>query len=324
MPDLAQASKELRSLLKKDVEYVWTPEQERSFSLIKKILASSEMVVKPFNPQLRTEPITDASRLHGLGFALLQYNEGSSEPRLIMCGSRTLLDCETRYATIELEALGVIYALEKCDFYLKGMRHFEIATDHKPLLGIFAKETAHISNPRLQRFCIKAMPYNFTTKWIAGKANLIADTLSRAPIFEKSEIEELAMSAVGEDNPETACESMALAGQTDEEYQTLIQHIQSGRAHCKADPNISEYRNVLERLSLSGGGRIVVLDNERMVIPRSHRQNVLEGLHEAQHRHRLAQHDVAARAAPVEDLAQAAVALPDLRHGGRPDHGAAG
>ena len=92
-------------LLKKKVEFVWTEEQQKSFDCVKSLL-TSPLWVRAFNTKLRTEFITDASRLHGLGFALVQYEPNSITPQIVQCGSRTLSDCETRYSTVELEQAG--------------------------------------------------------------------------------------------------------------------------------------------------------------------------------------------------------------------------
>jgi hypothetical protein len=73
---------------------------------------------KFFDPALPTELLTDASRLKGLGYALIQRDE--SGMRLIKCGSRSLSPAETRYATIELEALAIHWAIASCRFYLMG------------------------------------------------------------------------------------------------------------------------------------------------------------------------------------------------------------
>ena len=110
--------------------------QQADFEPAKKILLSNT-VVKPFIMGLRTELVTDASKLHGLGFALLQFEEGNEKPRLITCGSCALTPAQTRYAVCELEALGIQYALEKCAFYLRGAPRFQITTDHQPLVGIW-------------------------------------------------------------------------------------------------------------------------------------------------------------------------------------------
>ena len=42
--------------------------------------------------------------------------------------------------------------------------HFTVATDHKPLEGIFAKDLYDIWNPRHQRLREKLVEYNFTVK----------------------------------------------------------------------------------------------------------------------------------------------------------------
>ena len=46
------------------------------------------------------------------------------------------MDTETRYATIELELLAVMWAMTKCKFYLGGLQHFNLVTDHRPLVPI--------------------------------------------------------------------------------------------------------------------------------------------------------------------------------------------
>ena len=43
------------------------------------------------------------------------------------------------------------FDVTKCSFYLKGLPHFAVATDHKPLEGIFEKDLFEVQNPRLQR-----------------------------------------------------------------------------------------------------------------------------------------------------------------------------
>ena len=110
--DLAHETDPLRQLLKKDVAWLWLPEHDTSFQRVKDILCS-ELVVHPFDVNLRTELLTDASRLHGIGFALVQY-DNDDRKRVIQCGSRSLLPAESRYATIELECLAIAYGIQKC------------------------------------------------------------------------------------------------------------------------------------------------------------------------------------------------------------------
>ena len=76
LPDLSQALVKMRSLLKKDTAFFWSPEIDQEFVRSKQILTSPVMV-KPFDPNLETGLLTDASRLHGLGYLLLQWADGA-------------------------------------------------------------------------------------------------------------------------------------------------------------------------------------------------------------------------------------------------------
>ena len=62
--------------------------------------------------------LTDASR-SGNSFALIQEGP-DGQKRLITCGSRGLNLAEAHYAPVEFECLGVIYAIQKCAFYIMG------------------------------------------------------------------------------------------------------------------------------------------------------------------------------------------------------------
>ena len=99
MPDLSHMTDPLRLLLKKNVVFDWRPEHQLAFDKIKKAL-TSDLVVGIYDPNNETALLTDASRLYGLGFILIQYEK--ERPRLIQCGSRSLLPAESRYVTIEL------------------------------------------------------------------------------------------------------------------------------------------------------------------------------------------------------------------------------
>ena len=74
------------TLLKKENAFVWLEQHEQEFEAAKALLCS-DMLVRPFDSSLPTELLTDASRLHGLGFALIQRLPNGA-PRLIHCGSR--------------------------------------------------------------------------------------------------------------------------------------------------------------------------------------------------------------------------------------------
>ena len=105
---------------------------------------------------------------------------GASSKKIITCGSKSFTPAQQRYTTIELECLAIIWAIQKCEFFLKGLPTFTVATDHHPLVGTFAKNLADLTNPRLQRLREKVSAYCFEVQYVPGKTHNIADALSRA------------------------------------------------------------------------------------------------------------------------------------------------
>ncbi|XP_076036799.1 uncharacterized protein LOC143022463 [Oratosquilla oratoria] len=180
-PDVASAGAPLRPLMSPKRSFVWTPDHDQAFERVKRAL-SSPPVLAAFDPSLSTVLQTDASRLYGLGYALLQ-DHGEGQYRLVQCGSRFLTDTETRYATIDLELLAVVWAMRKCKFYLTGLQHFSLVTDHRPLVPILNSYTLDANdNPRLQRLKEKIAAFTFTATWRPGKELCIPDALSRFPV----------------------------------------------------------------------------------------------------------------------------------------------
>ena len=111
-PDIAIAAQPLRPLMSPKRTFVWTPDHDEAFQRVKLALTSPP-VLAFFDPNLPVVLQTDASRLFGIGYALLQ-DHGGGRLRLVQCGSRFLADAETCYATIELEMLAVLWAMSKC------------------------------------------------------------------------------------------------------------------------------------------------------------------------------------------------------------------
>lgn len=147
-PAIAKLADPLRPLMSPRRSFVWTPDHDAAFANVKKAL-SSLPVLAHFNPALKTVLQTDASRLHGVGYALLQEQE-EGQWRLVQCGSRFLAKVETRYATIELELVAVVWAMTKCRYYLMGLPHFTLMTDHRPLIPILNSYTLDaIDNPSM-------------------------------------------------------------------------------------------------------------------------------------------------------------------------------
>ena len=61
LPDLAQMTPHMRGLQKKDAVWSWQPEHQAEFERLKQVLLGPN-VVKPFDPRLETQLLTDSAR----------------------------------------------------------------------------------------------------------------------------------------------------------------------------------------------------------------------------------------------------------------------
>lgn len=296
-PDVSAAAAPLRPLMSPKRAFVWTPDHDQAFERVKKAL-SNPPVLAAFDPDLPTALQTDASRLYGLGYALLQ-DHGGGHFRLVQCGSRFLTDTETRYATIELELLAVVWAMKKCKFYLTGLQHFTLVTDHRPLVPILNSYTLDaIENPRLQRLKEKLAAFVFTATWRPGKELCIPDALSRFPVSNPTidddaldaetsfsvrsivtlgAVESLATTATDSD---PAMEELRRAAHEDPAYVELLQHIKQGFPSDRyALPNtLRPYWKLREDLYCEED---LVLYGARVVVPAALRHRVLARLHDS-------------------------------------------
>ncbi|WVZ97782.1 hypothetical protein U9M48_043294, partial [Paspalum notatum var. saurae] len=110
----------------------------------------------------------DASN-EGLGCVLMQ------EGKVIAYASHQLRKHEVNYPTHDLELAAVVHALKIWRHYLFG-NWCEIYTDHKSLKYIF---TQNELNMRQRRWLELIKDYNLEIHYHPGKANVVADALSR-------------------------------------------------------------------------------------------------------------------------------------------------
>ncbi len=149
LPKLSSVLFPLYRLLRKDVAWEWSEEEEKAFSRSKKMLTSSNLLTH-YNPQLPLTLACDVSA-YGIGAVLAhRMSDGSEKP--IGYVSRTLTKAEKNYSQLEKEGLSCVVGIKKFHNYVFG-RHFELVTDHKPLLGLL-KENVSVSaqaSPRVKR-----------------------------------------------------------------------------------------------------------------------------------------------------------------------------
>ena len=81
-----------------------------------------------------------------------------------------------------------MWAIQKCSFYLRGLPLFRVYTDNRPLEGVFQEDIFDLASPRLQHLREMVAMFSFQVCWVPGKTHLIADGLSRAPLFAPEEL----------------------------------------------------------------------------------------------------------------------------------------
>jgi hypothetical protein len=105
----------------------------------------------------------------GLGCVLMQ------DSRIVAYASRHLRKHEVNYPTHDLELAAVIHALKIWRHYLMGKR-CELYTDHKSLKYIFTQSNMNL---RQRRWLELIKDYDIGINYRPGKANVVADALSR-------------------------------------------------------------------------------------------------------------------------------------------------
>ena len=110
--NFSKIAKPLTDLTKKDKKFVWSPQCDESFNLLKDKLTSTPVLVgpdlsKPF------QIFCDAS-LQGLGAVLMQ------EGQVVAYASRQLNTHELNYPIHDLELAAVVFALKKMETILVG------------------------------------------------------------------------------------------------------------------------------------------------------------------------------------------------------------
>ncbi|WVZ58057.1 hypothetical protein U9M48_008368 [Paspalum notatum var. saurae] len=217
--NFSRIAKPMTFLLENDAEFRWTNAQQAAFDEFKK--------------RLTTAPVLTLPDQDGLGCVLMQ------EGKVIAYASRQLRKHELNYPTHDLKLAAVVHALKIWRHYLYGQR-CEIYTDHKSLKYIF---TQNELNMRQRRWLELIKDYDMEIHYHPGKANVVADALSR---------KSYANMALGFMMPHELCEeferlSLGFLHHTTaaafEAEPTLEQEI---REHQKNDEKLREIRELLK------------------------------------------------------------------------------
>ncbi|KAL0560668.1 hypothetical protein IC582_001078 [Cucumis melo] len=247
----------LTQLTRKGAPFVWSKACEDSFQTLKQKLVTAPVLTVP-DGSGSFVIYSDASK-KGLGCVLMQQS------KVVAYASRQLKSHEQNYPTHDLELAAVVFALKIWRHYLYGEK-IQIFTDHKSLKYFFTQKEL---NMRQRRWLELVKDYDCEILYHPGKANVVADALSRkvshsaalitrqAPLHRDLERAEIAVSV--------GAVTMQLAQLTVQP--TLRQKIIDAQSN---DPYLVEKRGLAEagqtaEFSLSSDGGL--LFERRLCIP---------------------------------------------------------
>ncbi|TYK26028.1 pol protein [Cucumis melo var. makuwa] len=157
----------LTQLTRKGAPFVWSKACEDSFQNLKQKLVTAPFFNVP-DGSGSFVIYSDASK-KGLGCVLMQQG------KVVAYASRQLKSHEQNYLTHDLELAAVVFALKTWRHYLYGEK-IQIFTDHKSLKYFFTQKEL---NMRQRRWLELVKDYDCEILYHPGKANVVADALSR-------------------------------------------------------------------------------------------------------------------------------------------------
>ncbi|GJT17005.1 putative reverse transcriptase domain-containing protein [Tanacetum coccineum] len=167
VPGAAPIANTNDKLTQKKVKFEWGDKQEAAFQLLKQKLCSAPILALPEGSE-DFIAYCDASK-KGLGAVLMQRE------KVISYASRQLKIHEKNYTTHDLELGAVVFALKIWRHYLYGTK-CTVYTDHKSLQHILDQKEL---NMRQRRWLELLSDYDCDIRYHPGKANVVADALSR-------------------------------------------------------------------------------------------------------------------------------------------------
>ncbi|GJY14754.1 putative reverse transcriptase domain-containing protein [Tanacetum coccineum] len=184
----SKIAKPMTKLTQKKVKFDWGDKEEAAFQLLKQKLCSAPILALPDGSE-DFIAYCDAS-IKGLGAVLMQRE------KVIAYASRQLKIHEKNYTTHDLELGAVVFALKIWRHYLYGTK-CTVFTDHKSLQHILNQKEL---NMRQRRWLELLSDYDCDIRYHPGKANVVADALSRKERDQPLRVRALVMT-IGLDLP---------------------------------------------------------------------------------------------------------------------------
>ncbi|KAA3461996.1 DNA/RNA polymerases superfamily protein [Gossypium australe] len=161
----------LTKLLQKNGRFEWSDRCQKSFDQLKALLTEAPILVQPESG--KEFVIYNDASLNGLGCVPMQ------EGKVVAYASRQLKPHEKNYPTHDLELAVIVFALKILCHYLFGEK-CHVFSDHKSLKYLMTQKDLNL---RQRRWLKLLKDYELMIDYHSGKANVVADALSRKSLF---------------------------------------------------------------------------------------------------------------------------------------------
>ena len=179
VPRFSDMARPLTKLLALDCEFKWTKQCDISFQMLKDILCSAPILKYPDT----NKPYTLYTNVSKYGWAgvLTQSHTFTVDGKTITMDhpvsyvSGLFHGSQFNWAVLTKEAYAIYMSIKKSTFYLTG-HEITLRSDHLPLKKFLRKMTL---NNMVNNWSTEIESFNIKFVHISGKANVLADTLSR-------------------------------------------------------------------------------------------------------------------------------------------------
>ena len=279
----------LRELTKKSAKFNWKTEHQSCFEhLLERF--KKETLLQYFDGRLQSYLFVDA-HYTGLG-SILAQGTTIDDARPVAIASRATSKAEKHYPQLDLEGLGVDFALRRFREYLVGSPSVvTVVTDHKPLVPIFNQNKR--GSIRTHRVKLRHQDIPYVIEYRKGKLNQ-SDFISRhskpleqLSVEQRAEPEELnnllyalhttpVMDCIGLSTiaKETAADSV---------LSKIVSYVKKGQTWIpKTDQEaVQKFKTIMSELTVTGNG--ILLKDDRVVLPSSLQSKAVELAHQGAH-----------------------------------------
>jgi hypothetical protein len=168
--DFSKITKPLTHLFRKDVAFDFDEKFLAAFQTLKSVLVSAP-IIQPSYWSQPFEIMCDESD-YAVGTVLGHRKEG--RVHAVYYASKTLIEAQLNYATMEKELLAVVFAFEKFRSYIVNSKAI-VYTNHTAIKYLLAKKDA---KPRLIHWILLLQEFDVEIHDKKGVENVVADHLS--------------------------------------------------------------------------------------------------------------------------------------------------